>query len=141
MPNSDSGKENASTPQPEIKKVPKVEDKPFESFVNEDLIPGIKDSLLKNGVTPLQIKFQKGERPVIGGSCWIVYGEMPNERQFWLCFDSDKITSFKTISLADAFSEPSLVESFLIDEKKITLPLLISRLLQRLNGQKWLSAN
>ena len=29
----------------------------------------------------------------------------------------------------------------LTDEKKITLALLISRLLQRLNGQKWLGAN
>jgi hypothetical protein len=33
------------------------------------------------------------------------------------------------------------LESFLIDEKRMSLPLLVSRLLQRLNGQKWLGRN
>ena len=47
----------------------------------------------------------------------------------------------KNISLAETNSEPSLLESFLIDEKKITLKLLLSRLLQRLNAQKWLLDN
>ena len=45
------------------------------------------------------------------------------------------------ILLAESNSDPSIVESFLIDEKKTTLPLLISRVLQRLNGQKWIGAN
>ena len=56
-------------------------------------------------------------------------------------FASDKITSSKHIALAEGDSQASLLESFLIDEKKITLPLLLSRLLQRLNGQKWLGKN
>ena len=43
--------------------------------------------------------------------------------------------------LAESNSDPSIVESFLIDEKKATLSLLISRVLQRLNGQKWIGAN
>jgi hypothetical protein len=34
-----------------------------------------------------------------------------------------------------------LLESFLIDEKRITLALLVSRTVQRLNGQKWLGPN
>jgi len=45
------------------------------------------------------------------------------------------------IALADAGSEPTLLESFLIDEKRMSLALLVSRLLQRLNGQKWLGGN
>ncbi|MFZ9216630.1 MAG: DUF2996 domain-containing protein, partial [Vulcanococcus sp.] len=56
-------------------------------------------------------------------------------------FTSDSINSAKTIALAEAGAEPSLLESFLIDEKKMTQALLVSRLVQRLNGQKWLGAN
>ena len=71
----------------------------------------------------------------------MVYGELPEQRKFWLCFSNDMITSNKTILLAESNTDPSIVESFLIDEKKTTLPLLISRVLQRLNGQKWIGAN
>ena len=63
------------------------------------------------------------------------------DSRFWMCFTSDSISSAKTIALAEAGSEPSLLESFLIDEKKMTQALLVSRLVQRLNGQKWLGAN
>ena len=65
----------------------------------------------------------------------MVMGELPGDRRFWVCFESDSITSGKTIALAESGTEPSLLESFLIDEKRINLALLQSRLLQRLNGQ------
>ena len=71
----------------------------------------------------------------------MVYCELSEQRKFWLCFNKDIITSDKTILLAESNSDPSIVESFLIDEKKTTLPLLISRVLQRLNGQKWIGDN
>ena len=71
----------------------------------------------------------------------MVQGTLSDQRRFWLCFVSDDINSAKTIALAESGSEPSLLESFLIDEKKMTLALLVSRLVQRLNGQKWLGPN
>jgi hypothetical protein len=37
--------------------------------------------------------------------------------------------------------QPSTLESFMIDEKKISLDLMVLYTLQRLNGQKWLSNN
>ena len=74
-------------------------------------------------------------------NCWMLFCEMSEQRKFWLCFNKDIITSDKTILLSESNSDPSIVESFLIDEKKTTLPLLISRVLQRLNGQKWVGAN
>ena len=83
----------------------------------------------------------KGIRPVVGGECWMVYCQLNEQRRFWLCFNKEIITSDKTILLAESDSKPSIVESFLIDEKKTTLPLLISRVLQRLNGQKWIGNN
>ena len=93
------------------------------------------------GHTPVSLSLSEGERPVVGGLCWMVKGELSSERRFWLCFESDAITSGKTIALAESAAEPSLLESFLIDEKRMTLALLQSRLLQRLNGQKWLGGN
>jgi len=122
-------------------KPPKLEDKPFKEFVCDHLIPGLKTSIQQKGTSVNDIKLIKGTRPVVGGDCWMIFCEMSEQRRFWLCFNKELITSDKTILLAESNSDPSIVESFLIDEKKSTLPLLISRVLQRLNGQKWIGAN
>ena len=122
-------------------KPPKPEDKPFKEFINEEFIPVLTTALTKSGFPPDGIVLEKSQRPVTGGQCWMVRGEISKGRRFWLCFASDKITASKLITLAEKGSEPSVLESFLIDERKTTLALLVSRLLQRLNGQKWLGAN
>tara|TARA_B100000579_G_C22351529_1_gene629650 strand:+ start:144 stop:599 length:456 start_codon:yes stop_codon:yes gene_type:complete len=122
-------------------KPPKIEDKPFEEFINNHFIPLLKKSIQEKGIKVNEINLINGDRPVVGGYCWMVFCELTEQRKFWLCFNQDKITSNKTILLAESNSQPSIVESFLIDEKKTTLPLLISRVLQRLNGQKWIGAN
>ena len=122
-------------------KPPKLEDKPFKEFISNYLIPGLKTSIEDKGTVVNEIKLIEGIRPVVGGNCWMVFCEMSEQRKFWLCFNKDLITSDKTILLAESNSAPSIVESFLIDEKKTTLPLLISRVLQRLNGQKWVGVN
>ncbi len=122
-------------------KPPKLEDKPFKEFISNYLIPGLKASIEDKGSVVSEIKLIEGTRPVVGGNCWIVFCELSEQRKFWLCFSKDIITSDKTILLAESNSNPSIVESFLIDEKKTTLPLLISRVLQRLNGQKWIGPN
>ncbi len=122
-------------------KPPKLEDKPFNEFICNHLIPGLKSSIEEKGILVSDIKLIEGKRPVVGGDCWMVYCEISEQRRFWLCFNKDLITSDKTILLSESESDPSIVESFLIDEKKTTLPLLISRVLQRLNGQKWIGAN
>lgn len=134
--------ENTGIPvNPPIEKPKKVEDKPFDNFIKEDFLPALKSALKKFNIDINDEIFKKGIRPVIGGECWVIYIEISGNRKFWICFSSDKITSSKHIALAEGGSEPSLLESFLIDERKITLALLVSRLLQRLNGQKWLGKN
>ena len=120
---------------------PKPEDKPFANFIQEELLPTLTKSLTARDQAPISLTLVEGERPVVGGQCWMVQGELPSERRFWLCFEADAITSGKTIALAESGSDPSLLESFLIDEKRINLALLESRLLQRLNGQKWFGGN
>ena len=122
-------------------KPPKIEDKSFEEFIKSHFIPGLKASIEEKGTLVIEIKLIEGNRPVVGGYCWMVYCEISDQRKFWLCFNKNIITSDKTILLSESNSPPGIVESFLIDEKKTTLPLLISRVLQRLNGQKWLGFN
>ena len=84
---------------------------------------------------------KKDTRPVIGGECWILSANVKQTHKFWLCFEKNDINSNKTIILSGINEDPSVVESFLIDEKKTTLKLIISRLLQRFNGQKLLGPN
>ena len=134
-------KSDKSPPSKKTIKPPKLEDKPFDEFINKHLIPGLKSSIEHKGKLVEDIKLIEGKRPVVGGNCWMIFCQISEQRRFWLCFSKDSIISDKTILLAESNSDPSIVESFLIDEKKTTLALLISRVLQRLNGQKWIGVN
>ena len=122
-------------------KPPKPEDKPFPEFIDSLFVPAVVKQLSEHGISPDRLERVSGPRPVVGGECPMVIGELPGGRRFWVCFESENISSSKLIALADQGSEPTLLESFLIDEKRMSLALLVSRLLQRLNGQKWLGGN
>ena len=132
--------EKAAKPAPKPKPQ-KPEDKPFPEFIDTLFLPAVVEQLKSNDITAERLERVDGDRPVVGGSCPMVIGELPGGRRFWLCFAKEDINSQKVIALADPGSEPTLLESFLIDEKRTSLALLVSRLLQRLNGQKWLGGN
>jgi len=122
-------------------KPPAPEDKPFGEFVPQLLLPALAKECQAYGGPAPALAFEEGPMPVVGGNCWMVKGDLPGERRFWLCFATPELGAIKTIALAEGGSVPSLLESFLIDEKKMTLALIVSRLVQRLNGQKWLGPN
>ena len=122
-------------------KPPAVEEQPFATFVPDLLLPALAAECRSYGGPSPEMSFERGAMPVVGAPCWMVKGSLPGDRRFWLCFTDADIQSAKTVALAEAGAEPSLLESFLIDERKMTLPLLVSRLVQRLNGQKWLGPN
>ncbi|QVL53997.1 MAG: DUF2996 domain-containing protein [Cyanobium sp. M30B3] len=122
-------------------KPPAAEAAPFASFIPDSLIPALAREICSYGGPEPQMRFEQGPMPVVSSPCWMVVGELPGERRFWLCFTRDDISAAKTVAVAEGGAEPSLLESFLIDEKKITQALLVSRLVQRLNGQKWLGPN
>ena len=122
-------------------KEPPIEKKPFLEFVNNYLIPEIKNEFKLKGKVVNKINLQKTHRPIAEDICWVIYCEIDDTCNFWLSFERDDITSLKSFSLCKNYEKPSIIESFLIDEKKITLKLIISRILQRLNGQKLIGAN
>lgn len=122
-------------------KAPALEALPFAEFIPQHFLPALaKECQVYGGPAP-ELTFTQGPMPVAGMDCWQVKGDLPGGRRFWLCFTAADLDGAKMIALAEAGAQPSLLESFLIDEKKMTLPLLVSRLVQRLNGQKWLGPN
>lgn len=133
------GKTGTKAPKPA--KPPAPEEAPFSSFIPNALIPALAEQICSYGGQAPELRLEQGAMPVVGSSCWMVVGELPGDRRFWLCFTSDNINAPKTIALAEGGVEPSLLESFLIDEKKMSQALLVSRLVQRLNVQKWLGPN
>ena len=122
------------------KEIP-VEKKPFQEFINIHLIPSIKEEINRRGLEINNINLTNTNRPIAGDKCWVINCEIKETCNFWLSFEKDDISSLKSISLSKPNQKPSIIESFLIDEKRITLKLIISRVLQRLNGQKLIGVN
>lgn len=127
-------------------KAPAVEDKPFQEFVEQDYIPALKTALAKEGVQDLQLSLQQQKIPIPGmasaGECWQLKGTWQGgDREFRVYFTKDDIQGPRAFSYAVNGSRPSTLEPFLIDERKITLDLLVFGVVQRLNAQKWLVLN
>ena len=137
-------KEEIDTPVKPItisKKELPVEKKPFQEFINIHLIPALIEEINQRGLEINNINLTNTNRPIAGDKCWVINCEIKDTCNFWLSFEKDDISSLKSISLSKPNQKPSIIESFLIDEKRITLKLIISRVLQRLNGQKLIGVN
>jgi len=137
-------KNEINTPVKTISKPKKeipIEKKPFQEFINLHLIPSLIEEINQRGLEITTINLANTYRPIAGDKCWVINCEIKDTCNFWLSFEKDDISSLKSISLAKPNQKPSIIESFLIDEKRITLKLIISRVLQRLNGQKLIGVN
>ena len=142
-PKVDINNENAvpaKTISKPIKELP-IEKKPFQEFINIHLIPSLKEEINQRGLEVNNINLENTNRPIAGDKCWVVNCEIKDTCSFWLSFEKEDISSSKSISLSKPSQKPSIIESFLIDEKRITLKLIISRIMQRLNGQKLIGVN
>ena len=118
-----------------------IEKKPFQEFIKIHLIPALTEEINQRGLEINNINLANTNRPIAGDKCWVINCEIKDTCNFWLSFEKDDISSLKSISLSKPNQKPSIIESFLIDEKRITLKLIISRVLQRLNGQKLIGVN
>ncbi|MEH2327187.1 MAG: DUF2996 domain-containing protein [Nostoc sp.] len=127
-------------------KAPAVEDKPFVEFIEQDYLPALQKAIAQQGVKDLQVSFAKQKLPITGfesaEECWQIIGSWKETglRQFNLYFPEEDIQGKKGFSCNEG-KKPSTLESFLIDERKTTLDLLVYGLVQRLGGQKWLGIN
>lgn len=126
-------------------KPPALEDKPFEEFMEQHYLPALQKAIAGEGVEDLQLNFAKQRLSIPGyekaEECWQVLGNFQNGlRQFNVYFPDGNIKGKKAFSCNEG-KTPSTLESFLIDERKITLDLMVFGVVQRLNGQKWLGRN
>lgn len=135
------GGENSIPSKIKPKKELPIEKKPFNEFINDHLLPSIIQEFKVRGLEVADINLKNTSRPIAGDKCWVIFCEIKDICNFWLSFEKDDISSLKSISLCKSDQKPSVIESFLIDEKRITLKLIISRILQRLNGQKLIGIN
>ncbi len=127
-------------------KPPKVEDKPFPEFIEQHFIPALKEALASQGIEDLDLTFTKKSIPITGANsqeqCSQIIGTwQKGQRQFNLYFPDEDIKGQKAFSYATDGKNPSTIESFMIDERRVTLDLMVLYTLQRLNGQKWLTRN
>jgi Protein of unknown function (DUF2996) len=125
-------------------KPPALEDKPFTEFMEQHFTPTLKTALEKQGLENVELDFKKAKIPLTGfesnPECWQVLGNLKN-RQFTLYFLEENINGQKAFSYATNGQKPSTMESFMIDERKASLDLMVLFALKRLNGQKWLARN
>ncbi|MCU0551723.1 MAG: DUF2996 domain-containing protein [Leptolyngbya sp. Prado105] len=129
-------------------KAPGVEDKPFAEFIQQDYLPALKQGLESLGTRSLELHFEKRKIPIKGygqaPECWQVIGKWQPSykqlREFNIYFFDESINGLKGFACAEG-DLLSTMESFLIDERKVSLDLLVFGAVQRLNGQKWLARN
>lgn len=145
-PENSKPKAPAAKPAAAKEKKPKasaVEDKPFTEFMEQDFTPALKEAFASQGIEDLQLTFAKAGIPISSSEeCWQLKGNWQNgQRQFNLYFLDEDIKGKKAFSYATNGAKPSTIESFMIDERKVTLDLMVLYTMQRLNGQKWLARN
>lgn len=140
------GDDAAPAAKAKKEKAPAVEDKPFNEFMEQHFLPTLKDALAKQDIKDLDLTFAKQKVPIPGlgdtPDCWQVIGRWDNNRrQFNVYFFKEDIQGQRAFSYATNGARPSTLEPFLIDERKITLDLMVFGVIQRLNAQKWLVRN
>lgn len=127
-------------------KPPKLEDKPFSEFIREHYLPSLKQAMADAGIEDVELTFVEQGVPIKGANqnepCWQVVGKWQNgDRSFNLYFPDEDIKGQKAFSYATYGNAPSIIESFMIDERRVNLELLVMYTIQRLNAQKWLTRN
>jgi hypothetical protein len=139
----------AEKPAAKKEKPPQPEDKPFNEFIEQYYLPGLKTAMAQQGIDDLSLEFAKRKIAVMGQNdatdYWQVQGKWveaaEGQRQFNVAFLEESINGPKVFTLASNEATPSTLEQFMGDERKTTLDLLVLYTVQRLNGQKWLTRN
>ena len=139
---------DAPAASPKKEKPPAIEAKPFAEFIQTHYLPSLQENFAKQGLPEVDLKFVSQKIAVVGydsaPECWQIEGKWTisgQKRQFNLYFYDENIQGSRGFSVTDSGKIASTLESFRIDERKVTLDLLVLGMLQRLNAQKWLARN
>jgi hypothetical protein len=109
-----------------------VEDKPFEEFIRQDFLPALEKAFAAREFQDLELVFASNQ----------VMGKWDDgQKQFTVYFPDATIQGRKAFSDSSDGIPASTIESFLIDERKVTLDLLVFGVMQRINAQKWFRGN
>ncbi len=140
------GEKPAAAAKAKKEKPPAPEDKPFNEFIEQEYLPALKSAIAEQGINDFEVSFVKDKIQIPGlsqaGGCWQVVGSWKSgQRQFNVYFPDEDINKQKAFSCSVTSAKPSTLESFMIDERKVTLDLLVFYTIQRLNAQKWLTWN
>lgn len=127
-------------------KPPKLEDKPFNEFIQQHYLPTLQEAMEKEGIEDVELAFVEQGVPIKGVNsdepCWQVVGKWQNgDRQFNIYFPEGDIKGQKAFSYGTYGNTSTTIESFMIDERRVNLELLVMYTVQRLNAQKWLTRN
>ncbi|MEM9117041.1 MAG: DUF2996 domain-containing protein [Cyanobacteria bacterium P01_D01_bin.6] len=128
-------------------KPPKIEEKPFNEFIEQHFVPALDKALADDGWDGVKLSLVEAPLAVKGAdqqeTYWQLQGNHPSNLAhcFNIVFTKDDIKSSKFFYYSRGDALASTVEQFMGDERRITLPLMVMYTLQRLNGQKWLSRN
>ncbi len=140
--------ETAAPPAAKKEKPPAVEDKPLPEFMEQHCLPLLRSQLASQGIADIDLHFSEHPIAVKGyeqsPACWQIVGKWQSDRQahqFNVYFFDADLQGQRGFSYSLGGSLPSTLESFRIDERKMSLDLLVSGVLQRLNSQKWLNRN
>lgn len=138
-----AGSQQGSSKKDKEQKEPAIEDKPFAEFIEQHFLSALEEALKQEGINDLDLSFQKDKFP-LGDleECSQVIGQWDGgNRRFTLYFLEDDISGKKAFCYSESDAPPSTIESFMIDERKVNLELLVMYTIQRLNALKWLSRN
>lgn len=126
-------------------KPPAPEEKPFQECIQQHFLPDLDKALQEQGLNDLELSFVEQPLKVFGSvdsdDYWHVKGTWQGGRQFNIAFIQEDITGPKVWYWADKGGQPSTIEQFMGDERKISVDLMVLYTIQRLNAQKWLTRN
>ncbi|MEN9212839.1 MAG: DUF2996 domain-containing protein [Thermostichus sp. DG02_4_bins_136] len=128
-PSASASEAAEAEPKATAKKAAKAkEEKPFEQEITEDVIPAALAAFRKRGVEDLQLRLQG--KTLIGS----LEG---GKKQFSVLFAEGSLNGRKFFRCATEGAPASTVESFMIDERRVDVNLLVFYLVQRVYAQGW----
>ncbi len=115
-------------------KAPPIEAKPLPAFIEEHFFPALRQALANINIPDVNLVWVPELNQVRGS--W-----SEGKHEFIITFTQGDLKGLKTFAYSSYGAPPSTLESFMIDERKVTLELLVFYTVQRLTAQKILVLN